>query len=87
MESTKAKVIEAVKQVSKERADLLSKFGIRLDTQDVEESYGLWIVPAVYYAGGIPYHALDLNRALEDMQQQLEGMTGSSISILLNPDN
>lgn len=86
-DSVKERVIEAIKTVSKERADILRRFSIILQPDGVEQSYGLWMVPATHGTPAAPYKSLDLNRALEDVQQALEGLTGTEISVFLNHEN
>ncbi len=87
IETTREQVIEAVRAVSKEHAELLNRFALTLLPDGVEQNYGLWIVPALVKPTNTPYKSLELNRALEDVQQKIEGLTGADVSVFLNHEN
>jgi hypothetical protein len=80
----KNKVSRAISSVRESRRELIERFHLQLSDEQLEESFGGWVLPAHLLANGT-INSYELSRALEQIQEDIEQQSGQTVTVLLEP--
>lgn len=72
---------EAVRRSSHEMKDRLNAFGVMLREQDLQESYGAWLLPAELRASEAVRKSYELHLLLEEVENKLKDATAETFTI------